>query len=85
MNLLRKIFNGTVYGCSLAHLWTGLGLVILSRLTHTTPFANLLYTLALGITHELGDGDLTNAPSAPFEGIKDVLIFLPPALINLLN
>jgi hypothetical protein len=83
MNILTRIFNSTVYGLSIAHLWVGLGLVIFSRLTHTPPYVNLLYTLFLGITHELGDGDLLTASNSPLEGIKDILIFLPPAIINL--
>jgi hypothetical protein len=36
---------------------------------------------AVGIAHELGDGDFTKAEGAPWNGIIDVLAFLPVPLV----
>jgi hypothetical protein len=83
-NLLTRIFNGSLYGLSFAHFWTGLALTLNALVFSVSPYANLIYTLALGIAHELGDGDLTTGPKAPFEGFKDVLVFLPVPILYIL-
>src|SRR2546423_616160 len=52
----------------------------------TPPFANVLAVTGVGVAHEVGDGDFTTAPEAPWNGIKDVAAFLPaPLLWGLFN
>src|SRR5438094_1108550 len=57
-----------VVGGVLAALLAGLG---------TPAVARVVAVAAVGIAHELGDGDFTKAEGAPWNGILDVLAFLP--------
>jgi hypothetical protein len=43
----------------------------------TPAVARLVAVAAVGIAHELGDGDFTRAAGAPWNGVLDVLAFLP--------
>src|SRR2546425_11573244 len=43
----------------------------------TPAAARVVAVAAVGIAHELGDGDFTKAEGAPWNGIIDVLAFLP--------
>jgi len=61
-----------VVGGVLTALLAGLG---------TPAVARVLAVAAVGIAHELGDGDLTKAQGAPWNGILDVLAFLPVPLV----
>jgi len=47
----------------------------------TPALARVVAIAALGIAHELGDGDFTRAQGAPWNGIIDVLAFLPVPLL----
>jgi len=61
-----------VVGGVLAALPAGLG---------TPAVARVVAVAAVGIAHELGDGDFTKAEGAPWNGILDVLAFLPVPLV----
>jgi len=39
--------------------------------------------LAMGIAHEIGDGDFLKANGGPLNGVLDVLAFLPAPLVYL--
>lgn len=47
----------------------------------TPAAARVVAVAAVGIAHELGDGDFTKAEGAPWNGILDVLAFLPVPLV----
>ena len=61
-----------IVGGALAAVLAGLG---------TPAVARVVAVLAVGIAHELGDGDFTKAEGAPWNGIIDVLAFLPVPLV----
>ena len=61
-----------VVGGVLAAVLAGLG---------TPAVARIVAVAAVGIAHELGDGDFTQAEGAPWNGILDVLAFLPVPLV----
>ena len=61
-----------VMGGELPALLAGLG---------TSAVARVVAVAAVGIAHELGDGDFTKAEGAPWNGILDVLAFLPVPLV----
>ena len=58
------------------HVAVGAALVGLGLLWHTDVWVPFSWALALGIGHELGDGDLTRAPGHPWNGLVDVAAFL---------
>ena len=68
----------------LLHVGAGIVLTYILSALGTPPLANLIAVGAVGVAHELGDGDLTTAPAAPWNGILDVLAFLPGPLVRLL-
>jgi len=41
------------------------------------PFAVLVAVLAMAIAHEIGNGDFLRANGGPWNGVLDVLTFLP--------
>jgi len=43
--------------------------------------ARVVAVAAVGIAHELGDGDFTKAAGGPWNGVIDVLAFLPVPLV----
>lgn len=47
----------------------------------TPAAARVVAVAAVGIAHEWGDGDFTRAPGAPWNGILDVLSFLPVPVV----
>lgn len=47
----------------------------------TPVAARILAVAAVGIAHEWGDGDFVQAPGAPWNGILDVLAFLPVPVV----
>ena len=47
----------------------------------TPAAARVVAVAAVGIAHELGDGDFTKAEGAPWNGILDLLAFLPVPLV----
>jgi hypothetical protein len=68
LGLAEHLIVGGVFAAVLA----GLG---------TPAVARVVAVLAVGIAHELGDGDFTKAEGAPWNGIIDVLAFLPVPLV----
>lgn len=67
----------------LEHVVVGAALVGLGLLLHTPTWAPFSWALALGVGHELGDGDLTRAPGHPWNGVLDVAAFLVVPVIVL--
>ena len=61
-----------IVGGVLAALLTALG---------TPALARVVAVAAVGVAHELGDGDFTRAQGAPWNGILDTLAFLPVPLL----
>jgi len=59
------------------HLIVGGVLAVLLAVLGTPAAARVVAVAAVGIAHELGDGDFTKAEGAPWNGIIDVLAFLP--------
>ena len=59
------------WGGWLLHAAVGLGLTA------------VLAVLAMGIAHEIGDGDFRRANGGPWNGVLDVLTFLPAPLVYL--
>jgi len=53
------------------------------RLALTAVLALLMAVLAMGIAHEIGDGDFLRANGGPWNGVLDVLAFLPAPLVYL--
>ena len=45
------------------------------------PVAVLVAVLAIGIAHEIGDGDFLRVNGGPWNGVLDVLAFLPAAIV----
>ena len=43
----------------------------------TPALARVVAVAAVGVAHELGDGDFIRAQAAPWNGILDTLAFLP--------
>ena len=63
------------------HLVVGGVLAALLASLGTPAVARVVAVAAVGIGHELGDGDFTRAAGAPWNGIIDVLAFLPVPLV----
>ncbi len=63
------------------HLIAGGALATLLAVLGTPAAARVVAVAAVGIAHELGDGDFTKAEGAPWNGILDVLAFLPVPLV----
>ena len=63
------------------HLIVGGVLAVLLALLGTPAAARVVAVAAVGIAHELGDGDFTKAEGASLNGIIDVLAFLPVPLV----
>ena len=63
------------------HLIVGGVLAVLLAVLETPAAARVVAVEAVAIAHELGDGDFTKAEGAPWNGIIDVLAFLPVPLV----
>ncbi|HVH67710.1 MAG TPA: hypothetical protein VM716_07580 [Gemmatimonadales bacterium] len=59
------------------HVLVGALVAVLLAALGTPAAARVVAVAAVGIAHEWGDGDFTTAPGAPWNGILDVLAFLP--------
>ena len=63
------------------HLIVGGVLAALLAALGTPTLARVVAVAAVGVAHELGDGDFTRAQGAPWNGILDTLAFLPVPLL----
>ena len=45
------------------------------------PVAVLAAVLAMGIAHEIGDGDFLRVNGGPWNGVRDVVAFLPAPIV----
>ena len=59
----------------------GTGLTAVLAWLGAPPVAVLVAVLAVGIAHEIGDGDFLPANGGPWNGVLDVLAFLPAAIV----
>ena len=59
------------------HVIVGGVLTALLAALGTPALARVVAVAAVGVAHELGDGDFTRAQGAPWNGILDTLAFLP--------
>jgi hypothetical protein len=71
------------WGGWLLHAAVGLGLTAVLAVLGTPRVALLVAVLAMGIAHEIGDGDFRRANGGPWNGVLDVLAFLPAPLVYL--
>ena len=71
------------WGGWLLHTAVGLGLTAVLAVLGTPRVALLVAVLAMGIAHEIGDGDFLQANGGPWNGVLDVLAFLPAPLVYL--
>ena len=71
------------WGGWLLHAVVGTALTALLAWLGAPPLAVLTAVLAMGIAHELGDGDFRRANGGPWNGVLDVLAFLPAPLVFL--
>jgi len=63
------------------HVIVGGVLAVLLAALGTPALARVVAVAAVGVAHELGDGDFTRAQGAPWNGILDTLAFLPVPLL----
>ena len=63
------------------HVIVGAVLTALLAALGTPALARVVAVAAVGVAHELGDGDFTRAQGAPWNGILDMLAFLPVPLL----
>ena len=71
------------WGGWLLHAAVGLGLTAVLAALGTPRVALLVAVFAMGIAHEIGDGDFRRAKGGPWNGVLDVLAFLPAQLVYL--
>ena len=71
------------WGGWLLHAAVGLGLTAVLAGLDAPRVALLVAVLATGIAHEIGDGDFRRAKGGPWNGVLDVLAFLPAPLVYL--
>ena len=69
------------WGGWLLHAVIGTGLTAVLAWLGAPPVAVLAAVLAVGIAHEIGDGDFLPANGGPWNGVLDVLAFLPAAVV----
>ena len=65
----------------LEHFLVGIGLTVVLALLGAPPAAIFTAVLSVGFAHELGDGDFRRANHGPWNGILDVLAFLPGPIV----
>jgi hypothetical protein len=71
------------WGGWLLHAVIGIGLTAVLAWLAAPPVAVLVAVLALGIAHEIGDGDFLRANGGPWNGVLDVVAFLPAPIVFL--
>jgi hypothetical protein len=71
------------WGGWLLHAAIGTGLTAVLAWLAAPPVAVLVAVLALGIAHEIGDGDFLRANGGPWNGVLDVVAFLPAPIVFL--
>ena len=69
------------WGGWLLHAVIGAGVTAVLAWLGAPPVAVLAAVLAMGIAHEIGDGDFLQANGGPWNGVFDVLAFLPAAIV----
>jgi len=69
------------WGGWLLHAAIGTGLTAVLVWLAAPPVAVLVAVLAMGIAHEIGDGDFLRANGGPWNGVLDVVAFLPAAIV----
>ena len=69
------------WGGWLLHAVIGTGLTAVLAWLAAPPVAVLVAVLAMGIAHEIGDGDFLRANGGPWNGVLDVVAFLPTAIV----
>jgi hypothetical protein len=79
--LLSKLPAWTQWHGLLPHGSAGLLLTILGAFAGAPAWYICAAVLSVALAHELGDGDLTNNVRAPWEGLLDMLMFLPVPLV----
>lgn len=63
------------------HVVAGFVLTVVLGLLGTSPPAATVACFAMGLAHELGDGDLTTAAGHPWNGLVDVAFFLVAPIV----
>lgn len=63
---------------SIIHGLIGVFATCLAITLHVSPYWTFWGVLALGVAHEVYDGDFRPKFGGPFEGVKDALSFLFP-------
>ena len=71
------------WGGWLLHAVIGTGVTAVLAWLAAPPVAVLVAVLAMGIAHEIGDGDFLRVNGGPWNGVLDVLAFLPAAIVLL--
>jgi hypothetical protein len=71
------------WGGWLLHAVIGIGLTAVLVWLAAPPVAVLVAVLAVGIAHEIGDGDFLRVNGGPRNGVLDVLAFLPAPVVFL--
>ena len=69
------------WGGWLLHAVIGTGVTAVLAWLGAPPVAVLAAVLAMGIAHEIGDGDFLPVNGGPWNGVLDVLAFLPAAIV----
>jgi len=69
------------WGGWLLHAVVGIGLTAVLAGLAAPPLAVFVAVLAMAIAHEVGDGDFLPANGGPWNGVLDVLAFLPGPLV----
>jgi len=69
------------WGGWLLHAVIGAGVTAVLAWLGAPPVAVLAAVLAMGIAHEIGDGDFLPVNGGPWNGVLDVLAFLPAAIV----
>ena len=69
------------WGGWLLHAVIGTGLTAVLAWLAAPPVAVLAAVLAMGIAHEIGDGDFLRVNSGPWNGVRDVVAFLPAPIV----
>jgi hypothetical protein len=67
----------------LLHAVIGTGLTVVLALLAAPPVAVVVAVLAVGIAHEIGDGDFLRVNGGPWNGVRDVVAFLPAPIVLL--
>ena len=69
------------WGGWLLHAVIGTGVTAVLAWLGAPAVAVLVAVLAMGIAHEIGDGDFLQVNGGPWNGVLDVLAFLPAAIV----